>query len=137
MSRCRGGMLVTTRSLIRTSPEVMSSNPATILSVVVLPHPEGPTRATNSPSCTSRLMSLTATTPPGNCFRTDSRTIPPMSRLPLSSRGPREHATNVAIEQQGDDRGRDQDEHPARGQQRVVRRVLADELGDQNRHRHG
>jgi hypothetical protein len=31
-------------------PSVNSINPATRLSVVVLPHPDGPTSATNSPS---------------------------------------------------------------------------------------
>src|SRR5579864_6699589 len=137
MSRWRGGVLVTTRSLILTVPAVMSSSPATIRNVVVLPHPDGPTSATNSPSSTSRLMLFTATTPPANSFRTDSRTMLPISRFPLSSCGPAEHPTNVSIQEQRDDRRWHQRDHATRGQQRIVGRVLADELGDQDGDRLG
>src|SRR5215469_7902532 len=42
------------------SPEVTVSRPATILRVVDLPHPDGPSRAINSPSRISRLRSSTA-----------------------------------------------------------------------------
>ena len=43
---------------------VGKSNPAIIRSVVVLPQPEGPSRAKNSPSPISRSMSSTAVTSP-------------------------------------------------------------------------
>src|ERR1044071_7898858 len=41
-------------------PEVGVSSPATIRSVVVLPHPEGPSRAKNDPVGTSRSRDFTA-----------------------------------------------------------------------------
>jgi hypothetical protein len=46
----------------RSSPPVISSKPAIIRSVVVLPHPEGPRRTTNSPSWMESDTSLTAAT---------------------------------------------------------------------------
>src|SRR5262245_42740136 len=49
-SRSFGGTLLTMRSPMRISPAVMFSSPAIIRSNVDLPHPEGPTRTTNSPS---------------------------------------------------------------------------------------
>ena len=42
----------------------MSSSPAIILNVVDFPHPEGPTRTTNSLSFTVMLMSFAALTLP-------------------------------------------------------------------------
>ena len=47
------------------SPEEISSSPATILKVVDLPQPEGPTNTINSLSEISRLKSYTALTLPG------------------------------------------------------------------------
>ena len=44
------------------SPELIASSPAIILSVVVLPQPDGPTNTTNSLSRICRLKSLTACT---------------------------------------------------------------------------
>src|SRR5262245_889881 len=46
----------------------MSSSPATIRNVVVLPHPEGPTNTTNSLSSISRFTLFTATTSSENFF---------------------------------------------------------------------
>src|SRR5260221_4786388 len=48
--------------------------------IVVLPHPDGPTRTQTSPSGTSRLSSSTATSPPGYCLRTDSSRITEVGR---------------------------------------------------------
>ena len=48
----------------RTSPAVGSSSPATHLSSVVLPQPDGPTMQTNSPAATSNDRSPTASTSP-------------------------------------------------------------------------
>ncbi len=62
MSRSFGGRSLTTRSPMEISPEVISSSPATIRSVVVLPHPEGPTSTMNSLSRMVRFTSLTACT---------------------------------------------------------------------------
>src|SRR6266542_4121463 len=60
MSRSLGGTRFTILSPIQTFPFVTSSRPATIRSAVVFPHPEGPTRTTNSPSPTSRSSAETA-----------------------------------------------------------------------------
>ena len=60
MSRSFGGTSFTTWSPITTSPSVMSSSPAIMRSVVVLPQPEGPTSTTNSLSAISRSMPRTA-----------------------------------------------------------------------------
>ena len=47
-----GSRSLISRSPMKISPAVMSISPATRLSVVVLPQPDGPTSATNSPSST-------------------------------------------------------------------------------------
>ena len=65
MSRSLGAMLFTTLPPMRSSPEVMSSSPAIMLRVVDLPHPDGPTRITNSPSAMSMLILSTASAPSG------------------------------------------------------------------------
>src|SRR5438094_9703220 len=62
MSRSLGGRSLTSRSPMWISPAVISSNPASIRSVVDLPHPEGPTRTMNSLSRMWRVTSLTACT---------------------------------------------------------------------------
>ncbi len=46
-----------------TSPRVISSRPAIIFNVVVLPHPEGPRNTMNSLSLISKLNSWTTGTP--------------------------------------------------------------------------
>ena len=62
--RSRGSHSVTRSSPMYTSPAVGDSRPAMMLSVVVLPQPDGPTKTTNSPSVTSRLTPLTASVAP-------------------------------------------------------------------------
>src|ERR1017187_6514798 len=49
-SRSRGDTSLTIRSPNLSVPAVISSSPATIRRAVVLPHPDGPTSTTNSPS---------------------------------------------------------------------------------------
>src|SRR5262249_49756907 len=61
-SRSLGGRSLTRRSPMWISPEVISSRPATIRSVVDLPQPEGPTRTMNSLSRMCKFTSLTAWT---------------------------------------------------------------------------
>src|SRR5213594_846245 len=63
MSRSIGARSFTTLPSMLISPEVMSSRPATMRSVVVLPQPDGPTSTTNSWSWISRFTSLTAWVP--------------------------------------------------------------------------
>src|SRR6185503_3619593 len=62
MSRLLGGSRVTSEDSMRISPESGSTKPAIIRRVVVLPHPLGPSRVTNSPARTSRETASTATT---------------------------------------------------------------------------
>src|SRR5262245_15826812 len=50
MSRSFGSRSFTSRSPMKMFPPVSSTRPAIRLSVVVLPQPDGPTNATNSPS---------------------------------------------------------------------------------------
>ena len=57
MKMCRGSGSVTLWPSIWISPCVAARKPPAMLSRVDLPQPEGPTRQTNSPSPTSRLMS--------------------------------------------------------------------------------
>src|SRR3954470_7329672 len=68
MLRCSGGSVRafddTSRSPTRISPMVGSRKPAINRSVVVLPHPEGPSRHTNCPwSIRSETLSTTASSP--------------------------------------------------------------------------
>src|ERR1700735_1398973 len=63
MSRSFGVLSLTTWPPIFSSPSLMSSSPATIRRAVDFPQPDGPTRIMNSPSATSRFMSLTASKP--------------------------------------------------------------------------
>src|ERR1035437_1267367 len=50
-------------------PDVGSSRPATMRSVVVLPHPDGPSNAKNEPSGITRSKSSTATNSPKRFVR--------------------------------------------------------------------
>ena len=56
MSRSLGGKLFMFFPSISICPDVGCSSPAIIHKIVDLPDPDGPTRTTNSPSCTFRLM---------------------------------------------------------------------------------
>src|SRR5213078_1848924 len=56
MSRSFGGMSLTIRPPISTVPALGRSSPATILSSVDLPQPEGPTSTVNSPLSMSRSI---------------------------------------------------------------------------------
>src|SRR6266849_3822532 len=60
-SRSAAGMRVTSLPPMRIRPEVGSSRPAIMRSVVVLPQPEGPSRQKKSPSRTVKEESRTAT----------------------------------------------------------------------------
>src|SRR5262252_6791517 len=62
MLRVRGGRPVTSRSPMKTLPELGSSSPAIIRIKVVLPQPDGPSSTRNSPSCAARSMPFTAGT---------------------------------------------------------------------------
>src|ERR1700738_2426200 len=74
-SRSRGGSRMpragddTTRPAMLISPDVGCSRPATQRKVVVLPHPEGPSRTTISPAGTAKLTPSIAGRPIANCLR--------------------------------------------------------------------
>src|SRR5579883_929891 len=68
-------------------PEVGCSRPAIRRSVVVLPHPEGPTRVSSSPGATVRLRSRTAATPFGKILVTCSRTTSDIGAGSRKTRG--------------------------------------------------
>ena len=60
MPRRCGGSVSIGRPSSRIAPEVGASKPASSISVVVLPEPDGPSRVMNSPAFTCRLRSSTA-----------------------------------------------------------------------------
>ena len=62
-------MLITLPS-ISMSPSVIVSSPATILSIVDLPQPDGPTKTINSPFSMAILTPQTASAPFGYTFLT-------------------------------------------------------------------
>src|SRR5690606_21258089 len=84
--RWNAGIPVTERPRSSTSPESGSSNPAIILRVVVLPQPDGPRRAKNSPSSMVNDTSSTALNAAeprrsSNCltrFLTSTAGVPPV-----------------------------------------------------------
>src|SRR5450631_2734285 len=61
MSRAEARLKLTSSPPRKIWPEVGSSSPAIMRSVVVLPQPEGPSRQKNSPSRTVKVESFTAT----------------------------------------------------------------------------
>src|SRR5215831_68252 len=66
MSRLAGGRWLTTLSAISIDPLDTLSSPATILSSVDLPQPDGPTSTTNFPSAMSTLTSCSTGTAPND-----------------------------------------------------------------------
>src|SRR4051794_16135682 len=73
MQRSRPGPVIGT-PLSSVAPDVGASKPAATRSKVVLPHPEGPTKQTNSPVAASTLTPVTATDerPSGSKYRTST-----------------------------------------------------------------
>src|SRR5260221_7921430 len=73
MSRCDARLNVTSSLPSRMRPDVGSSSPAIIRSVVVLPQPEGPSRQKKSPSGTENVESRTAANAPNDLCRFSTR----------------------------------------------------------------
>src|SRR5215469_13459571 len=115
MSRSLGARSLTTAPPILSSPEEMSSRPATMRSAVDFPQPDGPTRIINSPSGTSRFMCLTASKPSAYRLVTSSNSISAMSvRLLLFlslDRARRQTGHDPSLENQHDDHDRDGHHH--------------------------
>src|SRR5579872_2780290 len=70
MSRFSGGTRFIGRPLSEMMPWVGASNPASIISVVVLPEPDGPSKVRNSPRRIWRLRFLTTSVTPSKVFCT-------------------------------------------------------------------
>src|SRR6186997_1220494 len=114
MSRSLGARSFTTLPPIVSLPSVMSSSPAIIRSAVDLPQPEGPTRIMNSPSPTSRLMSLTASEPSAKTLVIPSRVISDIAGS-LSLDGPGgEAGDDAALEEEDEDDDRHGHHHGCR-----------------------
>src|SRR5262245_3384466 len=132
MSRSIGGRSFTTRSPMRISPEVTSSSPATMRSVVVLPQPEGPTSTRNSLSRISRSTSFTAWKPL-SYFLFSARIETCAMRLPLHRAG---EAGDVVLDEERVDQGdRHGAEQRAGHQLAPEEDIAADQLRD-HAHRH-
>src|SRR5689334_14761034 len=135
MSRSLGAFSLTRCPPMRSSPSVMSSRPAIMLSVVDFPQPDGPTRMMNSPSAISTLTSCTARAPSGYLLVTLSRTISAMCNSPLDGAGGQAR-DDAALEEQHEEDDRDRDDHRRGGDRpgRVLElRAAGEEL---QRHRH-
>src|SRR5215831_2273163 len=135
MSRSFGGRSLTTRSPIVISPAVISSRPATILRVVDLPHPEGPTRTMNSLSRIWRFTSLTACTSSYFLFRSFIITCA-MTVSPLAFHRARQ-AGDIVLDKEGINEGhRDRPQKGTRHELAPEVDVPADQLGHHtDRHR--
>ena len=85
-SRSVADSRVTSSPPMKMEPELAISRPAIRRSVVVLPHPEGPSRVTRVPASMVKLMSATATTGPKALVtswkRTASALLPMVTPLP-------------------------------------------------------
>src|SRR5215469_6502761 len=110
MSRCLGSTSLTGWPSMEIVPDVTSSRPATIRSAVVLPHPEGPTSTSSSPSPTERSSESTATVPSGKRLVTDSSSI----RDNLPPHAQRQALDQVPLEDQVHDDRRDRADDRAR-----------------------
>src|SRR3954466_4892074 len=149
MSRSLGGRSFTSRSPMWISPAVISSSPASIRSVVVLPQPDGPTRTMNSLSRMWRFTSLTACTSSYFLFRSFMSTWAiahsPSNRIPGVGcpglfRASALHGTGqprdvVFDEERVHQRHRDRAQQGAGHQLSPEIDVAADQLGD-DAHRH-
>ncbi len=89
MSRLAAGTGATSRPFTSTDPESAVSNPATMRSAVVLPHPEGPSRATNSPGAISSESRSSARIAPNVRVSPEITTgTPPLAPSPAPAWGP-------------------------------------------------
>src|SRR6266498_98782 len=144
MSRSFGGRSLTIRSPIVISPAVISSSPATIRSVVDLPHPEGPTSTTNSLSRMWRFTSLTACTSSYFLFRsfiiTWAMHVSPCSECRDGTPGRPQRASafhgpgeagDIVLDEEGvNESDRDRAQQRPRHERAPEEDVAPDELGD-------
>src|ERR1041384_4521310 len=126
MSRSFGGTSLTTSPSTAISPALISSSPAIMRSVVVLPQPEGPTSTTNSRSRMCRFTSFTAWTLRSYHLFKPVRTT--SATLAFHRPG---HAGDVILdEERVDERDRHRAEQRARHELAPEEDVAADQLRD-------
>src|SRR5947208_1286778 len=130
MWRSMGASSLILCSSIRISPDEISSSPATMRSVVVLPQPEGPTSTTNSRSWISRFTSLTAWTSSYFLLRFFSRT------RAISTLHAAGHSGDIVLDEERiDDGDRNRADQRAGHERPPEEDVAADQLRD-HAHRH-
>src|SRR5216684_5670362 len=110
MSRSFGGMSLTTRPPISTIPALGRSSPATMLSSVDLPQPDGPTRTVNSPLSISRSIPFNTSR---LAYRFDRARILNAAMITPSLHGPRSEASQEipSAEQIHEQRRQRRDQH--------------------------
>src|SRR5690242_14994619 len=96
MSRCAGARSLTIFPSMKSRPSLIDSSPAIMRSVVLFPHPDGPTSTTSSPSATSRSTACTATAPPSYTLRSPSSVRRAMSSLSHARRAGAERLERTA-----------------------------------------
>src|SRR4051794_33706273 len=132
MSRSLGGMSFTTSPPIVISPAVISSRPAIIRSVVVLPQPDGPTSTTNSLSGMSRSMPQTAGV--SSYFFSSLRSVTCAISAFRCARG---ESGDVVVHEEGVDQERRQRAEERRGHDAAPPEDVAlDERADDSRRQH-
>src|SRR5947207_11436875 len=117
--RGRTGTSVTSRPPITMRPADRVSSPAMMRSSVVLPQPEGPSSATNSPSATSSTISSSARTAPNDLAMRSMR-MSAMSVIP-SAVGDAPHREQVFPDDDDEGDGRN-DQQEAAGKAEMQRR---------------
>src|SRR5882762_6168091 len=134
MSRSFGGTSFTTLPPMAISPSVMSSRPAIMRSVVVLPQPDGPTSTTNSLSAMSRSMPRTAGTS-SYSFTTFRRFTCAIALSPFGRAGG--EAGDVVVHEESVDDERRHCAEQRRGHDLApVEHVALDERADDSRRQH-
>src|ERR1700733_239793 len=118
MSRAFGGTSVTSPPPISNWPPEMVSSPAIMLSVVVLPHPDGPTSTTNEPSAISRLSRGMTTCAPKRFSMSTRETLANGAPFPSAlDRADKIAAGNPSVGENEQDHDRDlRDDQTRRGQ---------------------
>src|SRR5437588_13112925 len=134
MSRSLGGTSFTTSPPMRISPSVMSSRPAIMRSVVVLPQPDGPTSTTNSLSRMSRSIPRTAGV--ASYSFTSLRSVTWAMARSAFGRAGGEAGDVVVHEESVDDERRHCAEQRRGHDLAPVEHVTLDERGDDSRRQH-
>src|SRR5215475_5150516 len=126
MSRSLGGRSLTTAPPIRIVPALTSSSPAIIRSKVDFPQPDGPTSTMNSPSAMARSMPCRTLTAPKDLL-TPVMSIDAMAIPSALHRAGGEPPHEIFLDQDEEQEGGDERDHPRRHHLAEIHRELADE----------